>query len=57
MTEVVDFILDLMDERDYRARFTSNRSKVWRRWKLRLGVLAITVGIVASTINAVQSFQ
>lgn len=41
-----------MDEADYRAHFLSDRQQRLRRWKMRLTVLGITAGIIASTVNA-----
>lgn len=57
LTEVIDFLERLMREADYRAHSQTTRQQLWRRWKLRVAVLGMTVGIIASTVNAVQSFH
>lgn len=57
LTTVVEFVGQLMDDAAYKARYLSGQSRRWRVWKIRFAVLGACVGIIASTVNAVQSFH
>lgn len=46
-----------MDDAAYKTRYLSGQSRRWRIWKIRVAVLGACIGIVASTVNAVQSFH
>ena len=57
LTTVVGFVEGLMDEAAYRALTLTKRQREWRRRKIRLTILGLTIGIIASTINALQSLH
>lgn len=55
LTTVVAFVEELMDVADYKARFLNERQRRWRRWRTRVVVLGLVIGIVTSTVNATMS--
>ena len=57
LTTITGFVEALMEEADFRARFTSARQQRWRRWKIRLTVLGLTIGVISATVNALQSLH
>lgn len=57
LVTVVSYVADLLDERSYRTRHTTDRSRFWQRVRIRLVVVGVAVGIVTSTVNAVQSYR
>lgn len=53
LTKVIEFVEQLMDEADYRARNRSNRDQSLRRRKLQLAIFAGAVAVAATIFQSV----